>query len=85
LRLLLLNKRKHKTGESVPREQTFDIERYHRTTALQAYKLLAGLSLEKDIYVRAKDAEPDARKTEKNKGWFKLQLEVISCLWKSPA
>jgi hypothetical protein len=49
----------HKTGESVPRQQTFDIERDQRITALQAYKLLSGLSLEKDIYVRPKDAESD--------------------------
>jgi len=66
----------HKTGESVPREQTFDIERDHRITALQAYKLLSGLSLEKDIYVRPQGAEPDAKKTEKIKAWFKLQLDV---------
>lgn len=66
----------HKTGESVPREQTFDIERDHRITALQAYKLLSGQSLEKDIYVRPQGAEADAKKSEKIKAWFKLQLDV---------
>ena len=66
----------HKTGESVPREQTFDIERDHRITALQAYKLLSGQSLEKDIYVKPQGAEADAKKSEKIKAWFKLQLDV---------
>ena len=66
----------YKTGESVPREQTFDLERDHRITALQAYKLLSGLSLEKDIYVRPQGAEPDAKKSEKIKAWFKLLLDV---------
>ncbi|MEO6852019.1 MAG: hypothetical protein ABI166_15360, partial [Mucilaginibacter sp.] len=66
----------HKTGESVPREQTFDIERDHRITALQAYKLLSGQSFEKDIYVKPQSAEPDAKKSEKMKAWFKLQLDV---------
>lgn len=66
----------HKTGESVPREQTFDIERDHRITALQAYKLLSGQSFEKDIYVRPQGAESDAKKSEKIKAWFKLQLDV---------
>lgn len=66
----------HKTGESVPRQQTFDLDRDHRVTALQAYKLLSGLSLEKDIYVRPQGAEPDAKKSEKIKAWFKLQLDV---------
>lgn len=66
----------HKTGESVPREQTFDIERDHRITALQAYKLLSGQSFEKDIYVKPQGAEPDAKKSEKIKAWFKLQLDV---------
>lgn len=66
----------HKTGESVPRQQTFDLERDHRITALQAYKLLSGLSLEKDIFVRPQGAEQDAKKSEKIKAWFKLQLDV---------
>lgn len=66
----------HKTGESVQRQQTFDLERDHRITALQAYKLLSGLSLEKDIYVRPQGADTDAKKSEKIKAWFKLQLDV---------
>lgn len=74
----------HKTGESVPRTQTFDIERDHRITALQAYKLLSGLSLEKDIYVRPKDAEPDAKKSEKIKAWFKLQMDVTDAYGNHP-
>ncbi|WP_158826929.1 hypothetical protein [Mucilaginibacter lacusdianchii] len=74
----------HKTGESVPRKQTFDLDRDHRITALQAYKLLSGLSLEKDIYVRPKGSEPDAAKSEKLKAWFKLQLDVTDAFGNHP-
>lgn len=66
----------HKTGESVPRQQIFDLERDHRITALQAYKLLSGTSFEKDIYVRPKGAGADADKSEKIPAWFKLNLDI---------
>lgn len=66
----------YKTGESVPRKQTFDLERDHRITALQAYKLLSGLSFEKDIYVRPKGAGSEASKSEKIPAWFKLNLDI---------
>jgi hypothetical protein len=59
-----------------PRKQTFDLERDHRITALQAFKLLSGMSFEKEIYVRPKGAAPDADKSEKIKAWFKLDLDV---------
>lgn len=74
----------HKTGESVPRTQTFDVERDHRITALQAYKLLSGVSLDKDIYVRPKGAEPDAKKSEKIKAWFMLQMDVTDAYGNHP-
>jgi hypothetical protein len=60
-----------------PRKQTFDLERDHRITALQAYKLLSGMSFEKDIYVKPKGAAADADKSEKVSAWFKLNLDII--------
>lgn len=67
-----------KNGEQLaPRKQTFDLERDHRITALQAFKLLSGMSLEKDIYVRPKGAAQDAPRSEKVKAWFMLQLDIM--------
>jgi hypothetical protein len=67
----------YKGNELSPRRQTFDLEKDHRITALQAYKLLSGLSFEKDIYVRPKGAGVEADKSEKVKAWFKLNMDVI--------
>jgi len=74
----------YKPGESIPRQQTFELDRDHRITALQAYKLLSGLSLEKDIFVKPKGAEPDAKRSEKIKAWFKLQLDVTDAYGNHP-
>jgi hypothetical protein len=74
----------HKTGESVPRQQIFDLERDHRITALQAYKLLSGTSFEKDIYVRPKGAGADADRSEKIPAWFKLNLDITDATGNHP-
>lgn len=67
-----------------PQKQTFDLEWDHRITASQAYKLLSGMSLEKDIYVRPKGAAADADKSEKISAWFKLNLDVIDATGNHP-
>jgi len=59
-------------GTSIPRKQTFDLERDNRITATQAYKLLSGQSFEKEVFTKSDGKEQG----EKTKVWFKLNLEV---------
>lgn len=62
----------NKPGNAVPIRQVFDLERDNRITALQAYKLLSGNALERDILIKAENGEtPDKKKV-----WFKLNLDV---------
>jgi len=61
-----------KAGSTLPIKQVFDLERDNRITALQAYKLLSGNSLERDVYSKSENGEA----TEKKKVWFKLSLDV---------
>jgi hypothetical protein len=61
-----------KAGNALPIKQVFDLERDNRITALQAYKLLSGNSLERDVYTKAENGES----AEKKKVWFKLNLDV---------
>ncbi|QPH38744.1 hypothetical protein [Pedobacter endophyticus] len=61
-----------KAGSALPIKQVFDLERDNRITALQAYKLLSGNSLERDVYAKAENGET----AEKKKVWFKLNLDV---------
>jgi len=61
-----------KAGSALPIKQVFDLERDNRITALQAYKLLSGNSLERDVYTKAENGEAG----EKKKVWFKLNLDV---------
>ncbi|MCX3265663.1 hypothetical protein [Pedobacter agri] len=61
-----------KAGGALPIKQVFDLERDNRITALQAYKLLSGNSLERDVYSKSESGEA----TEKKKVWFKLSLDV---------
>jgi len=62
----------NKAGSTLPVRQVFDLERDNRITALQAYKLLSGNSLERDVYTKSENSEV----SEKKKVWFKLNLEV---------
>lgn len=71
----------HKTGESVPRIQTFDLERDHRITAMQAYKLLSGQSFEKDVYLKPKE---EGQTSEKIPMWFKLNLDITDAYGNHP-
>ena len=61
-----------KAGSAQPIKQVFDLERDNRITALQAYKLLSGNSLERDVYTKSENSEA----TEKKKVWFKLNLDI---------
>lgn len=61
-----------KAGSALPIKQVFDLERDNRITALQAYKLLSGNSLERDVYTKAENGEA----AEKKRVWFKLNLDV---------
>lgn len=61
-----------KAGSAVPIKQVFDLERDNRITALQAYKLLSGNALERDVYIKSENGETP----EKKKVWFKLNLDV---------
>lgn len=71
----------HKAGEPTARVQTFDLERDHRMTALQAYKLLSGQAFEKEIQPKAKEG---AEQPEKVKVWFKLNLDVTDAYGSHP-
>jgi len=62
----------NKAGSAIPIRQVFDLERDNRITALQAYKLLSGNSLERDVYIKSENGESP----EKKKVWFKLNLDV---------
>ncbi|MBV2228538.1 MAG: hypothetical protein KUL85_16905 [Sphingobacterium mizutaii] len=76
----------HQKGNPIVREQTFDLERDYRVTALQAYKLLSGLSFEKEVYLRSRMEEgrtPD-RPQEKTPLWFKLSLDVTDAYGNHP-
>ncbi|WP_316761972.1 hypothetical protein [Pedobacter aquatilis] len=61
-----------KAGSTLPIKQIFDLERDNRITALQAYKLLSGNSLERDVYSKSENGEA----SEKKKVWFKLNLDI---------
>ena len=72
-----------RAGEPEARVQTFDLERDHRITALQAYKLLSGHAFEKEIFAKPKDAEfPENQ--EKVRTWFKLELGVTDAYVNHP-
>ncbi|MES2446591.1 MAG: hypothetical protein V4546_05380 [Bacteroidota bacterium] len=74
-----------KSNELQSRVKTFDMERDHRITALQAYKLLSGLSFEKDVYPKAKEGEErTAEKPEKTRVWFKLSLDITDAFGQHP-
>lgn len=57
-----------------PIQQTFDLEKHHRISALQAYRLTCGLSLEKEI-LQKREAGDDAI-PQRIPVWLKLDLSV---------
>jgi hypothetical protein len=69
-----------KAGQATPMRQVFDMERDNRITASQAYKLLSGNALEKDVYVKADQGES----AEKKKVWFKLNLDIVDAYGNHP-
>jgi len=68
---------------SAPVKQVFDLERDHRMTALQAYRLLSGYSFEKEILFRA-GQENNQEPAEKRAVWLKLNLAVTDAYGNHP-
>jgi len=67
--------KRYNTDQSI--SKIFDIEKHHRMTALQSYKLLCGLSLQKDIFLR--DLTHSSGDTlERIPVWFSLDLQVTN-------
>jgi len=65
--------------------QNFDLARDHRITAVQAHKLLSGLSLEKEVFLRNKEENQEtAKQPEKTNMWFKLNLDVTDAFGNHP-
>jgi len=62
-------------NDSPPVSQRFELERDNRMTALQSYKLLCGLSLQKEIYVKNTSGTTTSDR-EKVAVWFRLDLSV---------
>jgi len=72
-----------KYDNSAPLRQVFDLERDHRMTALQSYRLLSGFSLEKEILVKA-NSENAQEASEKRPVWLKLNLGVTDSYGNHP-
>ncbi|WP_141202031.1 hypothetical protein [Sphingobacterium cellulitidis] len=65
--------------------QRFDLARDHRITALQAHKLLSGLSLEKEVFLRGRDDnQQQGAQPEKVNMWFKLNLDITDAYGNHP-
>lgn len=67
-----------KQGDPWPRLQLFDPERHHRVTALEAYNLLSGRSVYKEIF-REKEGNTlnsETGKPDKTGIWMKLDLDI---------
>lgn len=64
-----------------PLKQSFDLERDHRMTALQAYRLMAGFSFEKEIYIKNADGE---QTPEKRSVWLKLNPAITDAYGNHP-
>nr|WP_121270955.1 hypothetical protein [Pedobacter schmidteae] len=74
-----------KPMEISPRSHTFDLEREHRVTALQAYRLLSGFSLEKQIFLpREQEAVNAAGVSPTKKIWMKIDLDVLDAYDQHP-
>ena len=79
---VLLNKK----GEFKAVAQTLSLERDHRITAYQAHRLLSGMSLEKEVYLREKAApgQEPVRAQEKTPLWFSINLDVTDAFGNHP-
>lgn len=75
-----------KKNDPIVREQTFDLARDHRITAVQAYKLLSGLSLEKEVFLKTNTGEMEQvnPKPQKTPVWLKLNLDVTDAYGNHP-
>lgn len=70
---------------TVPRSQNFDLARDHRVTALQAHKLLSGLSFKKEVYPRSREEnQQQGVPSEKTPIWFKLSLDITDAYGNHP-
>jgi len=63
-----------------PVKQVFDYDKDSRITALQAYRLLSGNAIEKNVMSKAEEGEI----AEKKKVWFKLNLDVLDAQGNHP-
>lgn len=73
-------------NDPIVREQTFDLARDHRITAVQAYKLLSGLSLEKEVFLKTNTGEMEQvdPQPQKTPVWLKLNLDVTDAYGNHP-
>lgn len=76
----------HRAGELMPRAHTFDLEKDHRISALQAYKLLSGQSFEKSVLYKpqAEQEQQDQARAGKRNLWFKLNLDITDAYGQHP-
>ena len=75
-----------KKNDPIVREQTFDLARDHRITALQAYKLLSGLSFEKEVYLKSNNEQlaQGNEQAQKTPVWLKLNLDITDAYGNHP-
>lgn len=73
-------------NDPIVREQTFDLARDHRITTVQAYKLLSGLSLEKEVFLKTNTGEMEQvnPQPQKTPVWLKLNLDVTDAYGNHP-
>lgn len=71
-----------KPMEVTPRAHTFDLERDHRITAWQAYRLLSGFAIEKNVLPQRKEGVEVPQ--EARKVWMKLSLDVLDAYDQHP-
>lgn len=69
------------THNGLLRSQQFNLERDNRVTALQAYRLLLGAALQKEISQRG---EGENAQAEKKEVWFKLNLDLTDSYGRHP-
>ncbi|MGJ1311701.1 hypothetical protein ACS126_06450 [Sphingobacterium lactis] len=74
-----------KADNPIAMSQRFDLARDHRITALQAHKLLSGLSLEKEVFLRGRDdGQQQGTQPDKVNMWFKLNLDITDAYGNHP-
>jgi len=69
------------THNGIERRQEFNLERDHRITASQAYRLLLGAALHKEVLQRGDGENSQA---EKKDVWMKLNLDLIDSYGRHP-